>query len=107
MFQLTRRRGVSLLELLAVVTIVGLLAGLIFARFISSSDAAAKNACYVNRGEIELQAQLWFRDKAVWPQANLSDIDLSFFPEGLPTCPVDGSPYQFDSATGKVIGHVH
>ena len=107
--QRTGRGGFSLIESLAVVAILGIMAGVVLFRFAASSDTSKKNACYVNKGEIELQAQLWYRNKAKWPNANLKNIgsNLDYFPEGLPRCPVDGSSYRFDPATQRVIGHVH
>ena len=33
--------------------------------------------------------------------------NIEYFPEGLPSCPVDGSSYTFDSATETITGHNH
>jgi hypothetical protein len=68
-----------------------------------------KNACYVTKEEVNLQVQLWYRNKGTWPANNLSDIaaDASYFPEGLRPCPVDGSSYTLDATTHKVSGHTH
>jgi general secretion pathway protein G len=102
-------RGLSLLELLAVIAIVGLLAAIVLVNFRPTSEGANKNACYVTKGEINLQVRLWQRDKGSWPQTNLSDIgaDAAYFPAGLPTCPVDGSTYTIDGTTHEVVGHTH
>ena len=104
-----RRRALTLLELLAVVLLVGILSAIVISRFLGPSDVAKRNACYVYKGEIELQAQLWFRNTGTWPDANLTAIgsDPTYFPSGLPACPVDGSGYTFDPATHRVVGHVH
>lgn len=103
------RGGFNLLELLAVVAIVGVVAAVAIARLAGNSATAKKNACYVIKRNVEVQTQLWYRTKAAWPAANLADIgaDLAFFPEGLPTCPVDGSSYTLDAATHRVVGHTH
>lgn len=102
-------RGLSLLELLAVVAILGVLAVVAVTRFGEANDEGLKNACYVNCRDIETQVQLWYRDQGVWPATDLHDIgsDASHFPQGLPTCPVDGSAYTLDSATHRVAGHTH
>lgn len=102
-------RGYSLLELLAVVAILGVLATVVVYRMNQSSADARSNACYVNRGEIELQAQLWHRHHDSWPATDLGDLgdDAEYFPDGLPVCPVDGTPYTFNQSTQKVIGHNH
>lgn len=104
-----RGRGLSLLEILAAVVLLGIVAVIALPRMSGSSDKAKANACLVNQGNIELQAQLWFRNKGVWPAANLGDIfgNSQYFPGGALTCPVDGSAYQFNSTTMEVVGHTH
>jgi hypothetical protein len=51
---------------------------------------------------------LWRRANGTWPAADLSAIgaDANYFPEGLPTCPVDGAVYTIDT-NGAVVGHTH
>ena len=99
----------SLVELLAVVTILGLLAAVILPRVTGSGDESKRQACFMNKGDIEIQAEIWLHNTESWPAANLSDIgsDLGYFPEGVPTCPVDGTTYTIDLNTGLVIGHNH
>jgi prepilin-type N-terminal cleavage/methylation domain-containing protein len=103
------RRGVSMLEMLIVVTILGVLAAIVLPRLGPQAGQAKTTGCQVNKGNIEIQAQLWFRNKGSWPAADLSDIGSNsvYFPEGLPTCPVDGSSYTFDSSSETVVGHAH
>ena len=102
-------RAFTLLELLAVLTLIGLLATIALVNFRPVSSATKKRACYVTKGEIELQVGLWHRNHGSWPQSNLANIgaDPAYFPEGLPTCPVDGSAYTIDSTTHRVVGHTH
>lgn len=101
--------GFSLLELLVVVVVVGALAALSLPRFLGNSATAKKNTCYTLKGNIEMQAQLWYRNKGTWPAANLSDLgaDVAYFPEGIPTCPVTGAAYTLDAITHRVTGHSH
>lgn len=93
---------------MAVVAILGLLAALALPRTQSVRTNGHRASCHVNRAEIELQAVLWRRSHGSWPSANLSGIgaDVGYFPEGLPTCPVDGTTYTIDT-DGKVVGHTH
>ena len=109
MVDLPRRRAFSLLELMAVLAIVALVAAVIVPRVTGEGDAAKVASCHAYKGDIEIQAELWMHNSGGWPAANLSDIggDLNYFPEGLPTCPVDGTSYTIDTATGLVIGHNH
>ena len=104
-----RRSGFSLLELLAVVTLIGILAVIVIPRFSNQSMNAKRNACTVNKHNIEVQCQLWMRQKNASPRTDLMDIgaDQVYFPEGVPTCPVDNSPYTIDGTTQRVIGHTH
>ncbi len=99
----------SFLELLTGVLILGVLAGWAMPAIFASSDAAKVNACYVNKGEVELQIQLWRRNKNTWPAANLGDVaaDINYFPEGMVVCPVDNLPYTMNPTTHRVSGHNH
>ena len=108
-FAVCRRRGFSMLELVAVVTILGIIAAIVVPRMRTRAADSQKAACDVNRSNIEIQAQLWFRDKGAWPAANLSDIgaDAKFFPDGLPKCPINNGSYTFNATTEKVNGHAH
>ncbi len=99
----------SLLELIAVIAILGIVAAVIVSRVAGNTDAADIAACHVYKGDIEIQAELWHHNTGSWPAANLASIgaDIDYFPEGLPTCPVDGTAYTIDAATGLVVGHSH
>lgn len=99
----------SLMEMMAVLTLLGILAAVIVPRLSAHQDKGKKAACYANKGDIELQVKLWKRNKASYPAANLSDIgaDTSYLPGGLPVCPVDGTSYTINTTTGHVTGHTH
>ena len=103
------RRGVSLAELIAIVTILGILAMLIVPRFSNHASDAKKKGCSAVKGNIEVQCQLWLRQKGTAPQSNLSDIgaNTSYFPDGQPNCPVDGTAYTVNTTTLRVNGHTH
>jgi prepilin-type N-terminal cleavage/methylation domain-containing protein len=107
--QITDRAALSLMELMAAMAILAVLAVFIIPRVSTYSTNGNRYACWSNKGEIELQVRLWYRNKASYPAANLSDIgaDTAYFPQGLPTCPVDGTAYTIDTTTGKVTGHTH
>lgn len=104
-----RRSGFSLLELLAVVTLIGILAVIVIPRFSNQSINSKRNACTVNKHNIEVQCQLWMRQKNAAPRTDLTDIgaDRAYFPEGVPPCPVDNSAYTIDATTQRIVGHAH
>jgi prepilin-type N-terminal cleavage/methylation domain-containing protein len=101
--------GVTLLELLVAVVLLGIIAAVALPRLSGNALDAKKNACYVNKGDVEVQVELWYRNHGSWPAADLGDVgaDAGYFPDGLPTCPVNGTPYTLDSATHRVVNHDH
>jgi prepilin-type N-terminal cleavage/methylation domain-containing protein len=102
-----RTSGFSLLELLAVVTILGIIASIVLPRVTTSTSVAKEKTCYHNRAQINSQAEQWYIEKGAWPANNLSDIgaDVNHFPDSIPVCPVSGQPYRLDPTTHRVIGH--
>lgn len=102
-------RAFTLLELTMVVVILGIIAWVVIPRLSQGSFDCNSNACYVNKVDIEVQVELWHRNKGSWPAQDLSDIgaDPVYFPDGPRLCPVDGSGYALDGTTHRVTGHTH
>ena len=94
-----KRSGFSLLELLAVVTILGIIAVVVIPRISMSSSTAKSNANSQNKAEIDSAVERWYFEKGSYPAADLSDIgaDTSYFPNGLPTNPVTGAAYALNA----------
>ncbi len=99
-----KRSGFSLLELLAVVTILGIIAAIIIPRVTVSSDTAKQRVRDHHKATINAAVERWYIDKGTWPLDNLSNIsaDVNYFPDGIPTNPVDGSVYSLNSTTHRV-----
>jgi competence protein ComGC len=101
-------RAFSLLELLSIVALLGVVALVLVPRLTGGGAPAKSAACKTNRGDIEVQVELWRHNTGSLPATNLSNIgtDLTYFPSGLPICPVDSSAYTIDS-NGRIVGHNH
>src|SRR3990170_6684638 len=99
-----KRSGFSLMELLAVVTILGIIAAIIVPRVTVSSDTAKQKVNAHNKATINAAVERWYIEKGSWPANNLSDIgaDVNYFPAGIPTNPVDGSAYTLNATTRRV-----
>ena len=101
------RRAFSLLELLAVVAILGSSRRSSLPRVVSCRPTYAKEKCCLhNRTEINITVEQYYIHNGVWPADDLSDIgaDLDYFPDGLPTCPVSGHAYRLgpdDASRGR------
>lgn len=99
-----KRQGFSLMELLAVVTILGIIAAIVVPR-VSVSAAAAKQKVHEhNRATINSAVERYYIETGGWPADDLSDIRTNdaYFPDGIPTNPVDGSAYILNSTTHRV-----
>lgn len=96
--------GFSLLELLAVVTILGIIAVVVIPRISVSSTKAKSEADRQNRSEINSAVERWYFEKGTWPADDLSDIgaDTSYFPNGLPSNPTNGAAYSLNGGTHRV-----
>jgi type II secretory pathway pseudopilin PulG len=95
------------MELLAVVTILGVIAAIIVPRVVGGTDAAKEKTCYHNRAEINIAVERYKLHTDNWPANDLADIaaDPEYFPEGQPSCPVSGAAYRIDATTHRVVGH--
>jgi general secretion pathway protein G len=90
-----KRGGFSLMELLAVVTILGIIAAIIVPRVSVSSDTAKEKVNAHNKATINAAVERYYIEQGDWPAADLSDIgaDEDYFPDGIPENPVSGGAY--------------
>jgi len=98
------RTGFSLMELLAVVTILGIIAAIIVPRVTVSSDTAKAKVNAHNKATINAAVERWYVEKGTWPAANMADIaaDPNYFPDGLPTNPTNNGAYSLNATTHRV-----
>ena len=99
-----KRAGFSLMELLAVVTILGIIAAIIVPRVAVSSDTAKAKVNNHNKATINSAVERWYVEKGTWPAVNMSDIgaDANYFPDGVPTNPTNGAAYTLNATTHRV-----
>src|SRR6476661_1378240 len=99
-----KRSGFSLMELLAVVTILGIIAAIIVPRVAVSSDTSKAKVAAHDKATINSAVERWYVEKGTWPANNLSDIgaDTSYFPDGVPVNPVNGTAYSLNATTHRV-----
>ena len=99
-----RSRGFSLLELLAVVTILGIIAAIIVPRVTVSSTTAKQKVRDHHKATINAAVERYYIDLGTWPANDLSDIgaNANYFPGGIPTNPVDGTAYSLNATTKRV-----
>lgn len=97
------------MELLAVVTILGIIAAIIVPRVTSGADLAKTKTCNHNCAHIASVVERYREATGTWPSADLNEVDgaLDYLPDGIPLCPVSGAPYVLDTAGDlyRVDGH--
>ena len=104
--QHSQRRALSLIELLAVVAILGALAAIIVPRITVASGSAREAVCQHNCKYINTAVDRYALDNDGTFPTDISDINtVYYFPEGIPVCPVSGSAYALNSTTHHVDGH--
>ena len=105
------RKGMTLIELLLVVIILGALAAIAIPRITTSAVTAKKNACLTNIGTLNTAIEMWHADTGTYPSA-LTDVtsEPNYFPDGAPVCPFsDGItfPYVMDGTLYRIVAHTH
>lgn len=99
----SRRRGFSLMELLAVVTILGIIAAIVVPRVTASSDTAKAKVHDHNRATINSAIERYYINVGSWPSANLNELDVvAYFPDGLPVNPITGGAYTMNTTTNRI-----
>jgi len=107
-----KRKGITLIELLIVVIILGALAAIAIPRISISAYNAKKNACHTNIDILNSQLEMYAADNDGEYPATLSDLtsDANYFPDGAPVCPFDSAAYP-DALTADnrvdASGHTH
>lgn len=97
------RHAFSLMELLAVVTILGIIAAIIVPRVTTSSDTAKAKVHAHNKGTINAAIERYYIENGSWPSANLTELSVpAYFPDGIPVNPVSGAAYSMNTTTHRL-----
>ena len=101
------RKGLTLIELLIVVIILGALAAIAIPRITTSATTAKTNACNTNVDTLNTSIEMYKMDTGSYPGA-LATItgDPNYYPDGAPACPF-GTAYSYNATTNRVDFHSH
>lgn len=100
-------KGLTLIELLIVVIILGALAAIAIPRMSQSSDTAKSKACQTNLATMNTQVELYYAENSSWPALTDVTTDPNYFPDGAPACPTTGGTYSFYGTNHRVTCSVH
>ncbi len=101
------RRAFSLLELLAVVTILGIIATIVVPRLGLHVFRAKEQSCHTYRADLNKALEKYIFEHGDAPE-NLSVlVDEGYYPEAIPNCPADVTLYTIDATTKRIAGHDH
>lgn len=94
-----QRSAFSLLELLAVVTILGVIAAIILYRIVGTTDQAKEKVQLHQIAELNMAIEHYYMDNEAWPSA-LTDLVPTYLPDGIPD-PPQGGTYGINNSTHR------
>jgi len=105
---MNKKTGFTVLEVMLVVILISILAAIVIPRFSVSAQRAKVQSCEMNRAIINKQVEAFYFMEGTWPIDSMVDIktNVNYFPDGIPTCPVDLTSYQLvPSPVHRVLNH--
>jgi prepilin-type N-terminal cleavage/methylation domain-containing protein len=91
--QTSKRTGFTLVEIMIVIAIIGLLAGVAVPNFLKATKTAKRRACLMNIEQIENAKQLWATEYKKSDEDTPSEDDVKAYLKGnkMPQCPEGGT----------------
>ncbi len=101
--------GFTALEVFMVVILISILAAIVIPRYSITTKLAKVQACEMQRAIINKQIEQYYFVEATWPADDLSDIktNTKFFPDGVPTCPLDMTSYRMSESADTLPMPLH
>ena len=109
MLKVTKRKGVTLIELLLIVLILAVLSVVVIPQITQSAQEAKQDDCDANVDTINSAIEMYNADNGAYP-ATLEDVigtkgtRTAYFPDGLPQCPFGGT-YIMDAKYRVTCSH--
>ncbi len=98
-------KGVTLVELLIVVLILGALAAIAVPRIIGGATTARTNGCNTNVDMINTAMELYRANNDAYTVLATLFADVNYFPDGTPTCPFPVGPAYALGSDNRVDDH--
>src|SRR5947208_898201 len=103
-----KRNAFSLLELLAVVTILGIIAAMVIPRVTASATTAKHKVNEQNKSEINAAVERYYVDNGAYPANDMSNMvpptTYNYLPQGIPINPLTGlADYALDGTTHRAL----
>jgi general secretion pathway protein G len=101
------RSGFSLLELLAVVTIMGILVVIAVPRVSLHASRAKIESNKQYKGDLNAAVERYYFETGAFPSDLSVLANTEYYPADIPNCPVDNTEYVIDATSHRVSGHDH
>jgi type II secretory pathway pseudopilin PulG len=87
------RTGFTLLEIMIIVSLIGLLAAIAIPRFLKARTRSQTTVCINNLRQIESATQQWALELKKSPTAPVSEVDVTPFLKAVVVCPAGGTTF--------------